>query len=450
MSEIIRKEYYKLDKTKPTVGLLMMVKNEHKRLQVSLDSVVGHVDALIFYDTGSTDNTIEIIEKFSEKHKINLYLKRGDFVDFSTSRNVSLDFADTVDVMYILLMDCNDELKGGEKLKPILKHFADKDNNSFLVCQEWWCGQLDKYYNTRLVKTRCGWRYRGSVHEWMKDTLSDTDQPRFPVIRLEEIVLYQDRTQDDDKSGKRFTRDRELLLKDHKADPKEPRTLFYLAQTCQCLNLHDEALYYSKLRLEQKGFDEERFHSYIRCGVSCLALGHEWADGMKWFIRAYEEFQRAEPLVKIADFYRHLAGIALKDGKNANNLWRISYMYAKEACDLAYPEHCILFVDKGIYDYYRWHVMGIVGYYAGKYEEGKEACLKAISQNINKEVNEKNLQFYLDYEKKIAKAPENKQPVITKEQFLINTVDNLRKDFPNATQKQILKRANAMWKKRVK
>ena len=36
-----------------------------------------------------------------------------------------------------------------------------------------------------------------------------------PVIKIpDNIVLYQDRTQDDDKSFKRFTRDKELLLKE--------------------------------------------------------------------------------------------------------------------------------------------------------------------------------------------------------------------------------------------
>lgn len=449
MSEIIKKEYYTLDKNKPTLGLLMMVKNEEKRLQVSLDSVVGQVDALIFYDTGSTDKTIEIIENFAEKHKINLYLKHGTFVDFSISRNVSLDFADTVDVKYLLLLDCNDELQCGDNLKPLLKNFADKDSTAFLVCQQWWCGQLDKYYNVRLVKARCGWRYRGSVHEFMQDTLSETDQPRFQVMRLpDNIVLYQDRTKDDDKSGKRFKRDRELLLRDHKADPKEPRTLFYLAQTCQCLGLQDEALYYSKLRLDQQGFAEERFHSYIRCGMASMALGHIWADCMKWFIRAYEEFQRAEPLIKIADYYRQLAGIAVKQGIPTNNLWRIAYMYTEEACQLTYPEHCILFVDKGIYDYYRWHVMGVVAFYVGKHAEGKEACLKAIANGNNKDVDKNNLQFYVDEEKKT----ENKQPEqpLTKKQFITKTVDELRKQFPNIPQVQLVKRATAIWKKQSK
>lgn len=449
MSEIIKKEYYTLDRTKPSIGLLMMVKNEEKRLHVSLESIINQVDALIFYDTGSTDKTIEIIENFSEKHKINLYLKKGEFVDFSTSRNISLDFADTIDVQYLLLLDCNDELRGGDILKLIAKNFMDKENNCFLVCQQWWCGQLDKYYNVRFIKARNGMRYMGSVHEWIKDMKSDTDQPRFPVVRLpDEIVLYQDRTKDDDKSGKRFKRDREILLKDYKKDPKEPRTLFYLAQTCQCLNMHDEAMYYSKLRLEMEGFVEERFHSYLRCGTSALVLNHDWNDCMKWFLRAYEEFQRAEPLVKIADYYRLKAGSLAKANKPAFNVWRTAYMYVNEACQLKYPEDCILFVDKGIYEYYRWHLMGIVAFYANEFEKGKDACRRAIAQNMNREIDEKNLQFYLDAEKKSVEKKSDTNTI--KQEFFAKTVPELQKKFPNIPENQILKRTKAMWKKHSK
>ena len=54
------------------VALLMMVKNEHKRLLVSLESTIGYVNSIVVYDTGSTDDTIEILQNFSAKYKINL------------------------------------------------------------------------------------------------------------------------------------------------------------------------------------------------------------------------------------------------------------------------------------------------------------------------------------------------------------------------------------------
>ena len=119
---------------------------------------------LLSTSTGSTDNTVKVIEDFAEKHKINLYLKQGTFVNFSVSRNVSLDFADTVDVHYLLLLDCSDELRGGEFLKLFAKDLLGKPNNGFLTKQTWWSGiQEDSYFNVRFVKNRCRGRYHGSV-----------------------------------------------------------------------------------------------------------------------------------------------------------------------------------------------------------------------------------------------------------------------------------------------
>lgn len=450
---IAKKEFYKIDRDKATIGLLMMVKNEEKRIHVSLESVVGHVDALIIYDTGSTDRTVEIITEFAEKNKINLYLIQGDFVDFSTSRNVSLEFADTIDVHYVLLLDCNDELQGGEHLREYAKHMMKEDNNGFLVCQHWWSGQYDKYFNVRFVKTRCGWRYRGSVHEWMKDTTQDGSEPKYPILRApDNIILYQDRTKDGNKSGSRFKRDKELLVADHKKDPKEPRILFYLAQTCQCLQQHDEAFYYSRLRTELNGFQEEKYHSYLRCAQISVSLGHSWYDIQSWFLRAFEHSPRVEPLNRLADYYR------------LTSKWHMAYMFARQACTLDYPHELILFVDKLAYDYERWHIMGIVAYYSGvedlkrglkeqclsKFEEGKRACRIAIDHGRHKELDEKNLEFYINKEKEMIEEIKGEQTtrqnLETRRQFVERTVQELKRQNPKTSNKQLHRQANNMWK----
>jgi len=414
-SIVTEKEYstLSLEEKPASIGMVMMVKNEEKRISVSLNSIIGAVDALIIYDTGSIDKTMEIIQKFSEEKKINLYMIQGKFTNFQISRNILLSYAEKVPVKYLLLLDCNDELRGGKSLKKIARNFSDKDSSAFLLCQEWYSGVLDKYYNIRFVKNREGWRYQGVVHEWLKDTKSSTDVPRFPIQKIEEkngVVLYQDRTKDDDKSFRRFSRDKELLLDEYKKNPKDPRTVFYLAQTCQCLNLHDEALYYSKLRLELQGYDEEIFHSYMRCGRSAMQLNHEWKDILPWFMKALEFSERVEPYVQICVYYRMKAlefdreqeKLQENDKKyirKQNNYWKLAYMFIHSACDLSYPEHLCLFVDKGMYDYFRWHLMGIIGFYVGKYEEGKSASLKALRCNIDTVENKKILQFYLDREK---------------------------------------------------
>jgi glycosyltransferase involved in cell wall biosynthesis len=367
------------------IGLLMMLKDEERRLPVTLKSTVGFVDSIIVYDTGSTDRTIEILKEHCKKHDVPLHLKEGKFVNFALSRNISLDFADEIkEVDFLLLLDCNDELQGGDFLRKIADKYLETDDQAFLVCQKWFSGKNDKYYNTRFIRSKCGWRYKGSVHEWLSD-IKNNGKPKKPVIRLtEQIIIFQDRTKDNNKSGSRYKRDKELLLEDHKKNPQEPRTLFYLAQTCSCLQQVKESFKYYLMRTKLEGFWEERFHAFFRCGEYSQKLKMPWEKSLEYYMKALEVNVRAEPLVQIAEYYR------------MQKKWLLSFSFVSWACSLDYPRECILFVDSNMYKYKRWHIMGIVSFYCGKYKEGKIGCLKALETDIHKELNLKNLQFYLN------------------------------------------------------
>ena len=127
-------------------------------------------------------------------------------------------------------------------MRKCAEEYKDNDSSGFLLCQEWWSGQRDKYFNVRFIKAHNKWRYRGSVYEYIKT--DDEEKDKHPIVKLPDtIVIYQDRTQDDDKSGKRFNRDKELLHTEYKKDSSEPRTVFYLAQTCSCLNEFQESFF---------------------------------------------------------------------------------------------------------------------------------------------------------------------------------------------------------------
>lgn len=453
------------------IAVLLMVKNEKKRLHVSLESVKDFADSLIIYDTGSTDNTIQICKDFSEKHKIPLHLKEGEFVNFSVSRNVSLEFADEFkEVDYILLLDTNDELRGGEFLRRYAEEYKETPHTGFLLCQEWWSGVHDKYYNVRFIKAHNQWRYVGSVHEYIKTFNEDND--KHSIVKLpDNAILYQDRTQDDDKSGKRFKRDKELLFTDYKKDPTEPRTVFYLAQTCSCLNENEDSLFYYKQRSTLEGFQEEKFHSFLRSGELSQKLGHDWYDSFVWYMKAFEHSVRAEPLLCIAFHYINV--------KN----WVLAYTYLKLACNLDYPKDAILFVNRHDYDYKRWHLMGITAFYVNQYMDGKHACIRAIeyvktnSSRVSSEIDEKNLKFY---EEKLfeqnqvpttqpqlqqnvlppqlqqnALPPQLRQNVqqgshvdeiLTKKKFIDQKMMEIQRDCPKLTPKQIHTRANMAWK----
>lgn len=380
------KIFNELKPNSPNIACLIMVKDEQKRINVTLESIVGYVDSLVVYDTGSTDNTMEIIETFCENKKINLHLIQGIFVDYSTSRNILLKYADeNIDTSFQLLMDCNDELRGGDLLKKFASMALNDKTTIFLICQQWKSPcSFDKYYNIRFIRSRSNIRYNGGVHEWAGEVNCEQGKTNHPARKIEDsIFLFQDRTQDDDKTGKRFFRDYEILLRDHIKNPSDSRTLFYLAQTAMCLKKYDETIYYSKLRAEISGFPEEIFHSYLRIAECSDALGHDWHDVLSYYFKSYELSGRIEPLIKISEHY-----IMQKS-------WKMAYMFLREACELEYPDNAILFVNKQYYDYQRWHLMGITGFYVNKMQEGRDACIKAVRQGNNLKEDRANLESYI-------------------------------------------------------
>lgn len=386
------KKEVKKDLKKRRIAVVMMLKNEEKRLQVTLDSLKNYVDSLIIYDTGSEDSTLDILISHCKSNQINLHVIQGEFIDFSTSRNVLLDWADTfLEIDYLLLMDCNDELKGGKELVKwvsINEKVGYKSGHSaWLLRQHWYSSEHVEYFNLRFIKSRMGWRYRGVVHEWLSNPndisggVSNTGK-----IENRNIVLFQDRTKDDDKTGKRFHRDKKLLLEENKKHGgKDLRTLFYLAQTYGCLNQHEEAMYYYMKRAVGDGFMEEKFMSLLRLVDCAHNLGHEWYDVFTWILKAMEVFpKRVEPLVKAAIHYQRVDNFEL------------SWMFISRACELEYPTQSILFVDNEVYNYKRWHIMGIVAWYVGKYEQGMAACEKALNAKECRfrDIDESNLNLY--------------------------------------------------------
>lgn len=354
------------------LAVALMVRNEEKRIATTLESVKDVVDGIIVFDTGSEDKTVDIMRSFATKNNLHFHLLQGVFEDFSTSRNKLLEFADNHLYDYMLLLDSNDEYKSDKNLKEIL---SGRPEQGFLIHQQWDIGgyELD-YYNIRLIKPNLGFRYKGPVHEYI-------DVPPTAIIgKLGNVTLYQDRVKDNDgKSQTRWKKDLVLLKKEIARNPNNGRTQYYLAQTYDCLDMKKDAMFFYKQRANNKdGFFEERFNSMMKCAE--LELDED--ERVKWYLRAYQVIERAEPLVEIAKIYRK------------KDKFKLAFLFAKLACDIPYPSNCVLWVNKKIYNHDRWQELGIVAFYVKEYELGKNACKEAIQSGHDVELNKKNLLFY--------------------------------------------------------
>lgn len=114
-------------KNDPFLTLSMIVKNEGAILEECLESVVNIVDEIVITDTGSTDNTIEIAEKYGAK------IYHLDWTeDFATARNNSLKHSTG---KWILYLDADEKLAAQSVLDVRDTLRAAEDDCGGFVCR---------------------------------------------------------------------------------------------------------------------------------------------------------------------------------------------------------------------------------------------------------------------------------------------------------------------------
>lgn len=354
-----------------------MVKNENDFIGESIESVRDVANGVLIFDTGSTDDTCETAVAFSSDACPVVIHRHGEFVDFATTRNAMLSWAEIhlADFSHFLLMDAHDVWKkregSTETLSDVLARQDPEQNVYLSVVQRWKHNgnSMLRYRNTRVIPTRRGYRYRGSVHEYVETPAGAIN------VQLDDEkmgYIFQDRTDGGaHASSSRWYRDLEWLTRDHLCCPENPRTVFYLAQTLNQLGYNREAHRMYELRVKLGtdehmrptiGFAEETFLAMMKCGHLALTS----TEKVSAFSTAYEWFPRVEPLLGLCQTYL------------SQKRYRLAYLMVSEACRLpSFPPDSILFVDERAMEYTRWHMLGIIAFYVGKHDEGKAACLKA-------------------------------------------------------------------------
>ena len=146
----------------PKLCLNMIVKNESKIITRLLDSVKDIIDCYCICDTGSTDNTIELIETYFKSKSIPGKIVKETFKNFEYNRTFALQACKELDADYVLLLDADMILKRGAKYDPISFKLSLNRGDVFYLFQ----GSDTFYYkNVRIVKNQLNIKYWGVTHE---------------------------------------------------------------------------------------------------------------------------------------------------------------------------------------------------------------------------------------------------------------------------------------------
>ena len=322
----------------------MIVKNESKIIERLLQSVLPLIDTYCICDTGSTDNTINIINSFFKKNGIKGKVVEEPFKDFGYNRTYALNKCIGMkNADYLLLLDADMVLKIGDNVN--IPDFKNSLNSDIYYISQ---GSHSFFYNNvRMVKNTDGISYWGVTHEY----LNHPDNMIYNTITKD--VLFINDIGDGGSKKDKFLRDINLLKKGLDENPNNDRYTFYLANSYYDSDQYENAIDMYKKRIKLGGWVEEVWYSYYKLGLSYKFIGnmptaiHYWIEGYNCFP------DRVENLYEIVNYYRIQKKYEL--AYTYYNLAR--YVISKK------QKYENLFLHKDIYDYKLDYELSIIGYY---------------------------------------------------------------------------------------
>lgn len=349
----------------------MIVKDESHIIEETLNSVLKYISYWVISDTGSTDNTKEIIKSFFEKHSIPGYLVEHKWKDFGSNRTYALQSAykRRKHFDYIWVFDA-DDLVVGDLIFP-----KDRTKDIYLLKY----GSDFTYMRQQLFNSFEKWRYVGVLHEYPKCV--SKKNPSKDNIKGEYYINSR-RLGARNKNEDKYLKDVKVLLQGLKDEPNNVRYMFYLAQSyLDCKDFQNSIKWYTK-RVEKGGWFEEVYYSLYRIATNMECLGEPWEKVENAFMKAWKYLpSRAEPLYEIAKHYR------------LENDFSRAYTLAKTASKIPFPADQLLFIFKDVYDIKILDELSICAYYIKKYQESfdiSNSLLKKELSNYDRERIEKN------------------------------------------------------------
>jgi tetratricopeptide (TPR) repeat protein len=359
----------------PKVCLNMIVKNESKIILRLLQSVLPFIDSYCICDTGSTDDTIHIIESFFAQHNKSGKIVSEPFQDFGYNRSFALKQCYGMpNADYILLLDADMVLrinphKKPEDIKRQLIHAA-----AFFLFQ----GVEQFFYkNFRIVKNVENIEYWGVTHEYLK--LPDNFTNAL-VIEREDLFIID--VGDGGCKSDKYERDIALLKKGLEQIPDNDRYTFYLANSYRDVGDYTNAIETYKKRIQIGGWYEEVWFSMYSIGNCYKSMG-DYVHAIHFWLEAYNFFPtRIENLYEIITYYRQC-------GKN-NLAYQFYVIAANERNKIKVYDY--LFLKKEIYDCKLDYELTIIGYYTNvNVKTLSKTCMKVLAYPHLDESSYKNV-----------------------------------------------------------
>lgn len=360
---------------KQTICLAVIMKQEAHVLPELLENVYKYIDYAVFNDTGSLDGSQGIVKAFFAEKNIpcDVYdhefrscplschgkeYKRYNWFHFGWNRSWCMQQC-VGKGDYIWVIDC-DDLVVGNLVFPELTH----DAISLTY------GQGFTYQRLQLFKNdpKLNFKYSSGLHEF-----PSCDKKNYTTGYIKGDYFINSRRLGDrsKNNADKYLKDalifEELLLE----EPDNDRYTFYGAQSYDDHGDKHNALRLYKKRIQLANWWEEVYYSYYKVAKIMETLQYPWPEVEKAYMDAFNYCKiRVEPLYHISNHYR-MAGD-----------FQTAYKFAKKGSVIPFPEKCVLFIHKDMYDYKIMDELSVNAFYIGKYHESLSIAQKLLDGKL--------------------------------------------------------------------
>ena len=365
----------------------MIVRDESAIVRRALDSMKNIIDSFLIMDTGSKDDTPNIIRAWAtENNKVGDIIHQP-WVNFGHNKTALLKEARAhsnpfiscasyyvwLDADEVWITDSGNPVSYVTDKKHVLNKFnAHTDNDIFML--QTLFGTL-KYRRWNACRNNQAYRWEQPVHECF------VGEERNGCVNIEGLCVLARKEGNSSRNPDRYKNDAAMFLEYLSAHPGDPRATYYLAQTYESFDVGAAIEWHKRRVAIKEGYNEERY-------ISCLHLGRlvtdesekiaHWLAGTRINPDRLECFHELLMLANRKDDHRRVIGwgFMASDGRVPRSDW--------------------LFVEPAVYNGMFDLHFGVSLYWTQHYVEGlrvSERALTTADESLHHRIKE-NIMFF--------------------------------------------------------
>ena len=352
-----------------TLCLVMIVKDEEDTIKKCLTAVAPYISEWVIVDTGSSDNTLNVIRETMDELGIPGELHERPWVNFEVNRTESLQLSKgKCDFRWII--DADDTfVLDDQNINPF--YVVDKEFDSYHISYKL---HSLKYFRAQIVRSDEDWVYKGVLHEYLHLEKEGQKSGQIMGCHVDADISPLKRA---NSVEEKYAKDAEILREALEKEPDNTRYMFYLAQSYRDSNQPQKSLEAYEGRVAAGGWPEEVYYSMYMVARLKEVMSYPVNEVVEAYSRAWEF--RPERLEAVFHAMRKL---------REQSRWVLALAYGEAALQRVGTRD-ILFVEPEIWQWRLLDEFSICAFYAGRVDSAAEKVTAIVNAPFFKDLPER-------------------------------------------------------------